>query len=77
MRYRRTVPRSGSPADIAADLHDIDPAVGENRIERRRHLAGSVTNAEPEVANPIHTYTRFNVAAQSTWKKSHASMLAA
>ncbi|RAS67464.1 hypothetical protein C8D87_103803 [Lentzea atacamensis] len=35
------------------DLHDVDPGVSENGIERRRELAGPVTNHESEVTGRI------------------------
>ncbi|WP_231114610.1 hypothetical protein [Lentzea aerocolonigenes] len=100
------------PRTPRRDLHDVDPGVSENGIERGCELASSVSDHESEVAGPIaeaqevacllgcpapvrigsaaedvdmrvptsitkNTYTRVRVTTQSTWKKSHASMVAA
>jgi hypothetical protein len=47
-RSTRSVRRSSSPADTAADLDHLDPRVRQHRVERRPELPGPVADEEPE-----------------------------
>jgi hypothetical protein len=58
------------------DLHGLDAGIGQHRVERPGELPGPVTDREPTSITKKQD-SRCRVTAQSTWKKSAASIVAA